>query len=95
MSVFEDAARIRRTSGESWVRKSALNSVFGSAFKFFMCCRSSDGFLSPEPFRFNNSWSFSACVLPKALVSAAFYSVIWVFGRFKDDVLYPVSGVVI
>ena len=72
MSVLEDVARIRRTSGGSWARKSALNSVFGSAFKFFMCCRSSDGFLLPKPFRFNNSWSFSACVLPKVLISAAF-----------------------
>ena len=54
-SVFVDDAKILRASWGSWAMKSALNSVPGSAFKFLMCWRSSDGFLSPKPFRLRSS----------------------------------------
>ncbi len=37
MFVFSDKAKIRRTSGGSCARKSALNKVAGSAFRFCMC----------------------------------------------------------
>ena len=67
LSVFFDEAKILLTSEGSWARKSALNSVSGSTFKLRMCWSNSDGFLSPKPLRFSSSWSFSGCVLLKAL----------------------------